>query len=295
MLNPLDHPVCLDRPVWLQRSAWTEHIPFAMYLVSALRPRRFVELGTYHGVSYCAFCQAARSLALDAEFFAVDTWEGDEHAGRVNRSIFESLQAHHDPLYGGFSKLLKKPFEAAVHQFVDGSIDLLHIDGLHTYEASKNDFETWLPKMSDRGIVLFHDVCEKRDDFGVWKLWDEVSGEYDSFLFTHEHGLGVLAVGNVLPNDFRALFEVTGDEAESIRKLFQRLGSGIRAVSEHEAQLEYMELLKTHESTVLSSPTMRLYRVLRYEGFGGLLRKLRRRMADDQGSLIRDKPTKTNE
>ena len=174
---------------------WQAHIPFAFVVVRMARPKRLVELGTASGDSYCAFCQAVDVNGLETECAAIDTWTGDPHSGELQIEIFDDLRAHHDPLYGRFSRLIRSTFDEAQEGFADGSIDLLHIDGYHTYEVVKHDFQSWLPKMSDRGVVLLHDVAVREGDFGVWRLWEEIEHLYPSFAFPHGFGLGVVAVG----------------------------------------------------------------------------------------------------
>jgi len=194
--NPLDYPICFAKPDRTDTiSAWIEHIPFGMFLVDYLRPKVFVELGTHTGVSYCAFCQAVSQLGLNTSCYAVDTWKGDYLTGYYSTNILDELRKYHDPLYGNFSKLIQSTFDDAVTYFSDNTIDLLHIDGCHTYEAVKHDFEIWLPKLSNKAVVLFHDTCEKQRDFGVWRLWDELKQKYPSMEFYHGHGLGVLCAG----------------------------------------------------------------------------------------------------
>ncbi|MBN8910257.1 MAG: class I SAM-dependent methyltransferase, partial [Rhodospirillales bacterium] len=131
-------------------SPWIEHVPFMFWLVDALRPRRFVELGTHTGVSYCAACQAIELLHLSCSSYAVDTWKGDEHAGFYGEEVYSALADYHAQRYAAFSSLVRSTFDEAVKHFEDESIDLLHIDGLHTYEAVRHDYETWLPKLSPR-------------------------------------------------------------------------------------------------------------------------------------------------
>jgi len=205
-------------------SAWYGHVPFAQWLVAALRPRRLVELGTHNGVSYAAFCGAIAHLGLDTSCYAVDTWQGDEHAGGYGDEVYEDLRRFHDPLHGAFSELMRCRFDQALPHFADGSIDLLHIDGFHTYEAVREDFLSWRPKLSSRAVVLFHDTNERRADFGVWRLWAELRAEYPGFEFLHSHGLGVLAVGADMPPGLRDLCTADPAGIALLRDRFGQLG-----------------------------------------------------------------------
>lgn len=210
-----------------ESSAWIEHIPFAFLLISILRPKSFVELGVHAGDSYNAFCQAVKVLNTETSCYGVDIWKGDEHAGFYEEIVYKQLVDHQKGKgYIQFSNLLRKTFNEALDQFSESSIDLLHIDGLHTYEAVKNDFESWLPKMSERGVIIFHDTGVRERNFGVWKLWEEISAKYPSFEFKHGYGLGVLAVGKRVVPEFLDFLE-QAKRNHFYQDLFHKLGANI--------------------------------------------------------------------
>lgn len=183
-------------PKWLKEPySWVGHIPFASWLVRVGKPRTIVELGTHSGNSYFAICQAVKQYETGSKCYAVDTWQGDAHALSYGEEIYDMVRKNNEENYASFSKLLRMTFDEALSKFEDGSVDLLHIDGLHTYEAVKHDFETWLPKLAPGAIVLFHDTNVRKDDFGVWKYWAELKAQYaDGIEFLHSHGLGVLQI-----------------------------------------------------------------------------------------------------
>ena len=207
--------------------AWLEHAPFSFWLIEALSPRTLVELGTHSGYSYFSFCQAVQELNLGTRCYAVDTWKGDVHSGFYGEDIFQEVRSYNEQQYSAFSMLIRSSFDQALDQFDDGSIDLLHIDGCHFYQDVKHDFETWRPKLSDRGVILFHDTNVRNLDFGVFKLWQELAGEYQHFEFVHGHGLGVLGIGQEVSPPLRTLFDASKDMrmASEIRDMYSRLGS----------------------------------------------------------------------
>lgn len=228
-LDVLTHPV-LDPIFWTphllgKASAWWAHTPFAFWVVAACKPSLLVELGTHNGVSYAAFCEAVARLKSATRCYAVDTWAGDGHAGHLDAHVYHELRDFHDRHFNAFSELLKSTFDDALPYFLDASIDLLHIDGFHTYEAVKHDFETWLPKLSDKAVVLFHDTNVRSRDFGVFRFFAEQAEKYPSFEFLHGHGLGILAVGKTAPAAAIALCSLQSEQADAARTRFAHLGT----------------------------------------------------------------------
>jgi len=235
-------------------SAWYGHVPFAHWIVGVAKPTILVELGTHNGVSYSAFCEAVLRNRLVTRCYAVDTWRSDVQTGAYGDSVYTDLRRFHDDRYGAFSELLRCTFKEALPYFADSSLDLLHIDGLHTYEAVREDFESWQPKLSERAIVLFHDTNVRERDFGVWRFWEELRTEFPSFEFLHGHGLGMLAVGPLASLKLLELCSVYDPiRVHAIRQRFSLLGERWSLRVEHEAQVaEYQTRIQSLEDNYQS-------------------------------------------
>jgi len=73
----------------------------------------------------------------------------------------------------------------------------IYIDGDHSYEGVKKDFELFWPQLEKGGLMVFHDAEVKNwgklNNFGVWKFWQELKvGPKIIFPLPKESGLGIV-------------------------------------------------------------------------------------------------------
>ncbi|MFO0967874.1 MAG: class I SAM-dependent methyltransferase [Gemmataceae bacterium] len=126
-----------------------------------------VEIGSYLGRSTCFL--AAGTLKTGREkVHAVDHFRGSpEHqagqsfASKVLEEEGTTLHRFHANLrrVGLLEKVstIQSASDQAAHSWTQ-SIRLLFIDGDHSYEASRRDFECWAPFVGKHGYVCFHDI-----------------------------------------------------------------------------------------------------------------------------------------
>jgi predicted O-methyltransferase YrrM len=152
-------------------------------LIALLRrraPRVVVEIGTAQGGTFYAWCRVAEP---DAVLVSIDLpggpFGGDRAApessalrgyGRPGQQLHFIQDDSHDV------KTL-----ARVEEILGGrEIDFLMIDGDHTYEGVRQDFEMYAPLVGRGSPIAFHDILPHPEDSlcEVDRFWNEIRGGY---------------------------------------------------------------------------------------------------------------------
>ncbi len=227
---------------------WFGHRWFVYDLMHYRAPETVVELGTHYGPSFFAMCQAVKDAGLPTQLHAVDTWEGDPHAGSYGPEVFATFERVLREAYASVPVTLHRMlFSEALDQFADESVDLLHIDGFHSYEAVQGDFESWLPKLAANGIVLIHDVAPETG-YGSADYWTELSAQHPGFAFPHAHGLGVL-----LPKGMEGFEYLFSEEFARWRGYYP--DHALRRLGEWQAR-DQAEMIEDRDAALRSQTTM---------------------------------------
>jgi predicted O-methyltransferase YrrM len=145
-------------------------------LVSALQPRKILEIGTFRGVG-------ALTMALnapEAEIYTVDLpneagndmvpglSRGDQEWVRLSRGMQGVAFAGHR-LSARIHQVFADSLKMDVREFID-SADFCFIDGGHSYECVKADTENALKVLSAKGVIVWDDYSWFVEDVGRYLL-----------------------------------------------------------------------------------------------------------------------------
>lgn len=117
-------------------------------LVYGNRPETILEVGYHLGFSACCMCAGAELSEQPAKMLSVDIQECDQG------KIVQSFGFNNHTFLQGNSYLVRSKVQA----ILGPKIDFLFLDGDHTYEGLKGDWNTYSPMLSDKGLAVFHDV-----------------------------------------------------------------------------------------------------------------------------------------
>ena len=211
----------------LDSLARSEYAPVASWLMDAARPRLVVQLGLREAGVYFALCEAIRRMGTDATCFAVEPTAAGGSGSAFRDASFRRLREAHDRSYATFSRLLKLPALEAAESFADGSIDVLHPATAEDVEALLDGFEAWKPKLSDRAVLILPTTGLRGRKFQGQAAYQALKRKHPGFEFTHGEGLGVIALGDDIPERLRPLFEADARPVvrNAIRSIYARLGA----------------------------------------------------------------------
>jgi predicted O-methyltransferase YrrM len=116
--------------------------------------KRLAEIGVYQAVTTCRLRQA---MAPDGVLLAVDPFAPGRLGFSYDRLIARGEAARIPNGQVRWLRMTGK--EAARDRSVDelGGIDFIFIDGNHSYEGLREDWESWRPRVVPGGIVALHD------------------------------------------------------------------------------------------------------------------------------------------
>jgi cephalosporin hydroxylase len=148
-------------------------------LIALLHPRRpcsVVEIGTAGGGTLYVWCQVAHPSAI---IVSIDL-PGGPFGGGIQPAEIATLRSYGLPqqelrflLADSHDPSTKAELEGILH---DSPIEFLMIDGDHTYEGVKRDFELYSPLVAVDGLIAFHDIVPHATETGceVDRFWNEV-------------------------------------------------------------------------------------------------------------------------
>jgi hypothetical protein len=169
----------------------------ALEEIESLKPRFVMEIGTAMGGT---FFLLARAAAKDAYLVSLDLPGGKWGGGYSNwktwvyrRFLLPGQSANfvrnnsHDPA----------SLERVKELLGGKQLDLLFIDGDHSYEGVKADFNLYSSLVRPDGLIIFHDIVKHSGTSGchVDQFWAEIHDRFPSYEIIEDRAQGWAGIG----------------------------------------------------------------------------------------------------
>lgn len=168
-------------------------------LVKTKNPSVVMEIGTAFGGMLFLFSRVARE---DATIISLDLPGGNFGAGYPwwKVSLYKAFASKGQNIHLVRSDSRSQETYKKVEEILNGrKIDFLFIDGDHTYQGVKEDFESYYRLMSKEGMIGFHDIIPNSFDVDiqVHQLWGEIKDKYKTQEIVEDYqqnkaGIGVI-------------------------------------------------------------------------------------------------------
>lgn len=147
-------------------------------IVDDLRPNTLLEIGTDRGGTLCIF---SRLAGPDSTIISLDLPTESVSYRWFFEFIFKSFTYGKQRLHLLRGDSQSREMAGAVRNIMGESkkLDLLFIDGDHSYKGVKRDFELYSDLVRPGGVIAFHDIAEHPTPAcEVSKFWSEIKSTY---------------------------------------------------------------------------------------------------------------------
>jgi len=115
---------------------------------------RVLEIGSYLGAASCHL--AAGLFDRKGTIYCVDTWN-NETMPDGTRDTFTEFSRNVAPV-ANMIRMIRKPSAELASDELETPLDLIFLDGDHSYEAARTDFGIASPLLAEDGVLALHDT-----------------------------------------------------------------------------------------------------------------------------------------
>ena len=169
-----------------------------LQILAKQKPKSILEIGTSNGGTLFLLCKIA---SPDATILSVDL-----PGGKFGGDLYPNWKI---PLYESFKKNNQKlhlirsnshdsnTLNQIKNLLGKGKLDFLLIDGDHTYDGVKRDFEMYRSIVNEGGLIVFHDINPGPEEMvgGVPIFWKEIRSKHPYIEILDNEGVNSYGLG----------------------------------------------------------------------------------------------------